>query len=174
MLYVDSCIAWLCFRRRLALALLWLSSHRTCIAEPGRERFQTPFVFSSQLNNFEWHNRSLLRIVSVRYSFVLAAATCCLSHQTTTKSSATAVVKSRTRVVCPARFRFHTYLSSLILIFCLLPRQVSENQVITTRSNPAAFPSSLRQKKTSLVQQRDVEKKKVYVSLFLLISSTRL
>ncbi|ORY89004.1 DNA-directed RNA polymerase I kDa polypeptide [Leucosporidium creatinivorum] len=39
----------------------------------------------------------------------------------------------------------------------------SENQVITTRSNPSAFPSSLRQKKTSLVQQRDVEKKKVYV-----------
>jgi len=38
-----------------------------------------------------------------------------------------------------------------------------ENQVITTRSNPSAFPSSLRQKKTSLVQQRDVEKKKVYV-----------
>jgi DNA-directed RNA polymerase I subunit RPA12 len=38
-----------------------------------------------------------------------------------------------------------------------------ENQVITTRSNPSAFPSALRQKKTSLVQQRDVEKKKVYV-----------
>ncbi|KAL8292922.1 hypothetical protein RQP46_000616 [Phenoliferia psychrophenolica] len=38
-----------------------------------------------------------------------------------------------------------------------------ENQTITTRSNPSAFPSSLRQKKTSLVQQRDVEKKKVYV-----------
>lgn len=41
---------------------------------------------------------------------------------------------------------------------------LSENQIITTHSNPAAFPSSLRQKKTSLVQQRDVEKKKVYVS----------
>jgi len=38
-----------------------------------------------------------------------------------------------------------------------------ENQVITTYSNPNAFPSSLRQKKTSLVQQRDVEKKKVFV-----------
>ncbi len=38
-----------------------------------------------------------------------------------------------------------------------------ENQVITTRSNAQAFPSSLRQKKTSLVQQREVEKKKVYV-----------
>ena len=35
--------------------------------------------------------------------------------------------------------------------------------MITTRSNPSAFPSALRQKKTSLVQQRDVEKKKVYV-----------
>lgn len=40
-----------------------------------------------------------------------------------------------------------------------------ENHVITTRSNPSAFPSALRQKKTSLVQQRDVEKKKVFVSL---------
>lgn len=35
--------------------------------------------------------------------------------------------------------------------------------MITTRSSAAAFPSSLRMKKTSLVQQRDVEKKKVYV-----------
>ncbi|CEQ40707.1 SPOSA6832_02349, partial [Sporobolomyces salmonicolor] len=39
-----------------------------------------------------------------------------------------------------------------------------EGQVITTKSNPAAFPSSLRQLKTSLVKNRgDVEKKKVYV-----------
>ncbi|SCV71457.1 BQ2448_3045 [Microbotryum intermedium] len=39
-----------------------------------------------------------------------------------------------------------------------------ENQTITTRSHPAAFPSSLRQKKTSLVKHTgDVEKKKVYV-----------
>ena len=36
--------------------------------------------------------------------------------------------------------------------------------MITTKSNPAAFPSSLRQLKTSLVKNRgDVEKKKVYV-----------
>lgn len=35
--------------------------------------------------------------------------------------------------------------------------------MIVTRSNPSAFPSALRQKKTSLVQQRNVEKKKVYV-----------
>ncbi|KAM0790785.1 hypothetical protein ACM66B_004633 [Microbotryomycetes sp. NB124-2] len=41
--------------------------------------------------------------------------------------------------------------------------RASENQVIETKSNPLAFPSSLRQKKTSLVQQRDVEKQKVYV-----------
>lgn len=41
-----------------------------------------------------------------------------------------------------------------------------EGKVITTKSNPAAFPSSLRQLKTSLVKNRgDVEKKKVYVSL---------
>ncbi|GAA5926221.1 uncharacterized protein JCM15063_000219 [Sporobolomyces koalae] len=39
-----------------------------------------------------------------------------------------------------------------------------EGKVITTKSNPAAFPSSLRQLKTSLVKNRgDVEKKKVYV-----------
>ena len=38
-----------------------------------------------------------------------------------------------------------------------------ESHTITTRSNPSAFPSALRQKKTSLVQQREVEKKKVYV-----------
>ncbi|SGY61090.1 BQ5605_C007g04525 [Microbotryum silenes-dioicae] len=39
-----------------------------------------------------------------------------------------------------------------------------ENQTITTRSHSAAFPSSLRQKKTSLVKHTgDVEKKKVYV-----------
>lgn len=36
--------------------------------------------------------------------------------------------------------------------------------MITTKSNPAAFPSSLRQLKTSLVKNRgDVEKKKVFV-----------
>ncbi|BGP50266.1 DNA-directed RNA polymerase I core subunit rpa12 [Rhodotorula kratochvilovae] len=39
-----------------------------------------------------------------------------------------------------------------------------EGKVITTKSNPAAFPSSLRQLKTSLVKDSgDVEKKKVYV-----------
>ncbi|GAA6048833.1 hypothetical protein JCM3770_003644 [Rhodotorula araucariae] len=39
-----------------------------------------------------------------------------------------------------------------------------EGKVITTKSNPAAFPSSLRQAKTSLVKNRgEVEKKKVYV-----------
>ncbi|GAA5961488.1 hypothetical protein JCM3765_003603 [Sporobolomyces pararoseus] len=39
-----------------------------------------------------------------------------------------------------------------------------EGKVITTKSNPAAFPSALRQAKTSLVKNRgDVEKKKVYV-----------
>ena len=39
-----------------------------------------------------------------------------------------------------------------------------EGQVITTKSNPAAFPSSLRQLKSSLVKGRgEVEKKKVYV-----------
>ncbi|SGY61103.1 BQ5605_C007g04526 [Microbotryum silenes-dioicae] len=39
-----------------------------------------------------------------------------------------------------------------------------ENQTITTRSHSAAFPSSLRQKKTSLVKHTgDVEKKKVYL-----------
>lgn len=38
--------------------------------------------------------------------------------------------------------------------------------MITTKSNPAAFPSSLRQLKTSLVKNRgDVEKKKVFVRL---------
>ncbi|KAI5479262.1 hypothetical protein MNV49_003957 [Pseudohyphozyma bogoriensis] len=38
-----------------------------------------------------------------------------------------------------------------------------ENQVITTHSNPSAFPSTLRQKKTSLVQTTEVDKKKVFV-----------
>ncbi|GAA5909465.1 hypothetical protein JCM8208_006533 [Rhodotorula glutinis] len=42
--------------------------------------------------------------------------------------------------------------------------QAYEGQVITTKSNPAAFPSSLRQLKSSLVKGRgEVEKKKVYV-----------
>lgn len=47
-----------------------------------------------------------------------------------------------------------------------------ENQIITTRSNPTAFPSALRQKKTSLVQHKAVEKKKVYVRSFSLPYNT--
>ena len=39
----------------------------------------------------------------------------------------------------------------------------SENQIITTQSHPNAFPSKLREMKTSLVQQKEVEKAKVMV-----------
>lgn len=35
--------------------------------------------------------------------------------------------------------------------------------MITTASNPNAFPSSLKQKKRSLVQHKDVDKTQVYV-----------
>lgn len=50
-----------------------------------------------------------------------------------------------------------------ILISTLCVSTAYENKTITTRSNPSAFPSSLRTQKTSLVQQVEVEKKKVYV-----------
>lgn len=63
------------------------------------------------------------------------------------------------------RFVFFRFLSCLYLEIHPLVRYTAyEGKVITTKSNPAAFPSSLRQLKTSLVKNTgDVDKKKVYV-----------